>query len=134
MAATSACPPTAWPGFMRPCERLTLRRTGLSGSCWMRTAGIRVRPCGGYGRSSRGREQESLIMIHRLRVTLVAVAVFAGVPARADVGDPQVRPDHPWYPGELACSTFERLVVTQAEHYRRAAGAEPATDEQKALA
>jgi hypothetical protein len=50
------------------------------------------------------------------------------------VGDPQVRTDHPWYPGELACSTFERLFATQAELYRRVTGVAPTTDEQKALA
>jgi hypothetical protein len=54
--------------------------------------------------------------------------------APADVGDPQVRTDHPWYPGELACSTFERLFATQAEVYERVVGARPTTDEQKALA
>lgn len=54
--------------------------------------------------------------------------------ASADVGDPQIRTDHPWYPGELACSTFERLFATQAEQYRRATGIEPVDDEQRALA
>ena len=54
--------------------------------------------------------------------------------ARADVGDPQLRTDHLWYPGELACSTFARLFATQAEVYRRVTGVEPRTDEQKALA
>jgi hypothetical protein len=54
--------------------------------------------------------------------------------AVAAVGDPQIRTDHPWYPGELACSTFERLATTQAEQYRRATGLEVNTDEQKALA
>jgi hypothetical protein len=39
--------------------------------------------------------------------------------ARVDVGDPQVRTDHPWYPAELTCSTFERLAATQAEHFSR---------------
>lgn len=62
---------------------------------------------------------------------LVGLAV---VQARADVGDPQIRTDHPWYPGELACSTFERLFATQAECYRRVTGVEPTTDEHKALA
>jgi hypothetical protein len=56
------------------------------------------------------------------------------VPGRAGVGDPQIRTDHPWYPGELACSTFERLFVTEAEQYRQVVGVEPQTDEQKALA
>src|SRR5205807_9819773 len=63
-------------------------------------------------------------------VLLLAVAA----PLRADVGDPQVRTDHPWYPGELACSTFDRLFATQAEVYERVVGVKPATDEQKALA
>src|SRR5205809_735855 len=54
--------------------------------------------------------------------------------ARAEVGDPQLRTDDPWYPGELACSTFAQLFVTQAEQYRRAVGAAPLTEEDKALA
>ena len=70
---------------------------------------------------------------HRMLASLVALAALA-LPARADVGDPQVRTDHPWYPGELACSTFARLRATQAEGYRRVAGVEPRTEEQKALA
>ncbi len=53
---------------------------------------------------------------------------------RGGVGDPQLRTDHPWYPGELACSTFERLFETQADAYRMVVGAAPQTDEQKALA
>src|SRR3954471_1007598 len=54
--------------------------------------------------------------------------------AFASVGDPQVRTDHPWYPGELSCSTFERLFATQAALYKRATGRDAATDEDKALA
>src|SRR5262245_48249970 len=61
---------------------------------------------------------------------LLAVAM----PALADVGDPQVRTDHPWYPGELACSTFERLFATQADAYRRATGIEPVGQQDQALA
>jgi hypothetical protein len=52
----------------------------------------------------------------------------------ADVGDPQIRTDHPWYPGELAVSTFERLFTTQAEQYERATGQKADTDEHRALA
>jgi hypothetical protein len=63
-----------------------------------------------------------------LPLVLLAAAV------RADVGDPQVRTDHPWYPGELAFSTFPRLFATQAEAYERVTGERPRTDEQKALA
>ncbi len=69
------------------------------------------------------------------RTGALLLACFLAVrPARADVGDPQLRTDHPWYPGELACSTFERLAITQAEMYRRVVGVAPTTDEQKALA
>ncbi len=66
-------------------------------------------------------------------IALLAWAVFAAT-AAAGIGDPQVRTDHPWYPGELACSTFARLAATQAELYERVVGVQPATDEQKALA
>src|SRR5712672_391443 len=59
---------------------------------------------------------------------------LGGMPARADVGDPQVGTDHPWYPGELSCSTFERLFATQAELYRRVTGRGVDYDEDKALA
>ena len=51
-----------------------------------------------------------------------------------DVGDPQLRTDDPWYPGELAFSTFERLFDTQAEVYERVTGKRPETDEEKAIA
>src|SRR5437588_954351 len=54
--------------------------------------------------------------------------------AAAGVGDPQVRTDHPWYPGELACSTFDRLFATEADVFARVTGTRPTTDEQKALA
>src|SRR4051812_41130091 len=50
------------------------------------------------------------------------------------VGDPQVMTDHPWYPGELSCSTFERLFKTQADVYRRVTGRSVDSDEDKALA
>lgn len=61
-------------------------------------------------------------------------ALFLADVAGAQVGDPQVKSDHPWYPGELSCSTFERLFATEAELYKRVVGVDPKTDEQKALA
>ena len=64
---------------------------------------------------------------------LVLSVAFVGK-VIAEVGDPQIRTDHPWYPGELACSSFERLFVTQAEQYKRMTGIEPKSDEEKALA
>jgi hypothetical protein len=67
-------------------------------------------------------------------IALVLVAWLLALPASADVGDPQVRTDHPWYPGELAFSTFERLFATQAALYERVTGTRPTTEEQKVLA
>ncbi len=69
--------------------------------------------------------------LYRLAVVVVALGAST---ARAEVGDPQIRTDHPWYPGELACSTFERLFATEATRYRQVVGVEPRTEEQKALA
>lgn len=69
-------------------------------------------------------------MLRNSSLTLLLLAT----PALADVGDPQVRTDHPWYPGELACSTWERLFTTQGEVYKRVTGRDCATDEDKALA
>jgi hypothetical protein len=66
---------------------------------------------------------------------LVAALLLAIVPhARAGVGDPQIATDHPWYPGELACSTFERLFATQAALYKRVTGRDCTSDEDKVLA
>src|SRR5438105_10415852 len=78
--------------------------------------------------------EDFVMTLLRLTAVVVALSASAAVSARADVGDPQIRTDHPWYPGELACSTFERLFATEAEQYRRVVGVEPQTDEQKALA
>ena len=69
-----------------------------------------------------------------LHLMALPAALILTAGARADVGDPQVRTDHPWYPGELACSTFERLQKTQAEVYERVTGKRPITDQDKALA
>src|SRR3954470_11331572 len=66
------------------------------------------------------------------RATLLILVLAS--PASAGVGDPQVKTDHPWYPGELSCSTFERLFATQAELYKRVTGRNVDTDEDKALA
>jgi hypothetical protein len=65
---------------------------------------------------------------------IFAIALTLAAKVTAEVGDPQIRTDHPWYPGELACSTFERLVATQAEQYLRMTGIESKSDEDKALA
>ncbi len=70
---------------------------------------------------------------HCLATGLLAILLSASTVV-ADVGDPQVKTDHPWYPGELSCSTFERLFATQAELYKRVTGRDSKTDEDKALA
>ncbi|MBA4068034.1 MAG: hypothetical protein C0501_30880 [Isosphaera sp.] len=68
------------------------------------------------------------------RSLTAAVLLLLASPAVAAVGDPQVMTDHPWYPGELACSTWDRLFATQAAVYQRVTGRDCATDEDKALA
>ncbi|MEX2577720.1 MAG: hypothetical protein WD342_01575 [Verrucomicrobiales bacterium] len=56
------------------------------------------------------------------------------ITAVAGVGDPQIKTDHAWYPGELAMSTFERLAETQAEAWERVTGKPVSSDEDRALA
>jgi hypothetical protein len=73
---------------------------------------------------------ENLVMF---RLAFFFLLLLAS-PVLADVGDPQIRTDHPWYPGELACSSWERLFATQAEIYKRVTGRDCSTDEDKALA
>src|SRR6188768_2819081 len=70
----------------------------------------------------------------RLVATILVVSVLGLSAASADVGDPQLKTDHPWYPGELSCSTFERLFRTQADLYQRVTGRPVETDEDKVLA
>jgi hypothetical protein len=70
--------------------------------------------------------------IYWLAGCFVAFATFA--PVFGATGDPQVMTDHKWYPGELSCSTFERLFKTEAALYKRTTGRDVATDEDKALA
>ncbi len=65
-------------------------------------------------------------------VAIVLTLVTSTV--HAEVGDPQIKTDHPWYPGELAISSFDRLAATQAQVYQRETGRSVATDEDKALA
>jgi len=76
-------------------------------------------------------------MKHLLGPSLILCFLGIFVPATpviAGVGDPQIRTDHPWYPGELALSTFDRLAKTQAELYQRVTGRTVESDEDKALA
>lgn len=70
------------------------------------------------------------------RIVAGLIFMVASLPlaARAGVGDPQLRTDHPWYPGELACSTFARLAATQSELFERVIGRPPQSDHDRALA
>ena len=70
----------------------------------------------------------------RLILLAAVIVLISSSAIWADVGDPQVRTDHPWYPGELACSTFERLQKTQAAIYERVTGKQVTSDEDKVLA
>lgn len=70
----------------------------------------------------------------RWRSFIVLLVSSLALTADAGVGDPQVKTDHPWYPGELACSTFKRLAATQSEMFERVTGAPPRTDQDRALA
>lgn len=67
-------------------------------------------------------------------ILAASIVLLAGRAAFAGSGDPQTKTDHPWYPGELSCSTFPRLFQTQAELYQRVTGRKANTDEDKALA
>jgi hypothetical protein len=71
--------------------------------------------------------------MNRYAIALVILLAFVSS-SRAEVGDAQIRTDHPWYPGELAFSTFDRLFATQAKAYERSTGVRVESDEQKALA
>src|SRR4051795_12719285 len=81
-----------------------------------------------------GKGEGTFTMAHPLRLALVAILLFVSASARAGSGDPQIKTDHPWYPGELSCSTFERLFKTQAELCRPESGRHVSTDEDKVLA
>src|SRR3954462_14228223 len=69
-----------------------------------------------------------------MRWLMSMLGVMVALPVWGAVGDPQVKTDHPWYPGELSCSTFERLFKTQAALYERVTGRKVESDEDKALA
>jgi hypothetical protein len=77
---------------------------------------------------------ETFAMNRMLVVLGILLSLLGTPPLSAGVGDPQVRTDHAWYPGELACSSFERLFATQAALYERVTGIKPTTDEDKVLA
>jgi len=66
--------------------------------------------------------------------SLALVAQVAASAAASGVGDPQLMTDHPFWQGELSCSTFERLAKNQADIYSRVTGRKTDNDEDKAIA
>ena len=87
-----------------------------------------------FYRRQRDNETESTAVHVTRRALSSLVALVLATQVLADVGDPQIRTDHSWYPGELAISTFERLFATQAATYERVTGRRVDSDESKALA
>lgn len=74
---------------------------------------------------------------HRLSLGIVSGLLITALPAplaSGGSGDPQVASDHRWYPGELACSTFERLQRTQAKLFEDVVGRAVEDDEDRVLA
>ncbi len=71
-------------------------------------------------------------MYYRRAFAVILLAVIASSSFAAN-GDPQVSTDHPWYSGELTCSTWERLFANQSQIYKRVKGTDPKTDEERAL-
>lgn len=69
----------------------------------------------------------------RRLLVMIGMGIVAGQ-VLAGVGDPQTKTDHPWYPGELSCSTFPRLFKTEEALYTSVTGRKTDTQEDKALA
>lgn len=74
----------------------------------------------------------SFVIAGSLLVGILMTALSAV--SLAATGDPQIKTDDPWYPGELSCSTFDRLFKTEADAFERATGKRVSGDEDKALA
>src|SRR5256885_14263242 len=99
----------------------------------MCSAGFEPSPLRSAGFLTRS-EPSATWPIPTLRRAAAGLIVLLSTACQGDVGDPQIGTDHPWYRGELACSSFARLFATQAEQYRRATGAAPSDEQDKALA
>src|SRR4051794_21073894 len=69
-----------------------------------------------------------------IAISAAAASIIPLRTASAASGDPQLKTDDLYYPGELACSSFDRLFKTEADVYKRATGKDVKTDEDKALA
>lgn len=67
---------------------------------------------------------------------LTAVFLMAGAASlRAGVGDPQIKTNHPYYQGELSCSTYERVAESsEALLASLPGGRRPKTDTERLVA
>uniref|UniRef100_A0A7C4QQY5 Uncharacterized protein n=1 Tax=Schlesneria paludicola TaxID=360056 RepID=A0A7C4QQY5_9PLAN len=83
------------------------------------------------GEGNRPEEGGRLLMG---RVLICLGLLWQAFPVAAGVGDPQVETGHPWYPGERAAASFERLFATQHRIYTHVTGRPTASDEDRALA
>jgi hypothetical protein len=85
-------------------------------------------------------EKENRIMKKMFPMLLIGCLCWLGfLPGNAqsasgNVGDPQLMTDHPFYQGELAYSTFDRLFKSEAELYSRVTSRKVDNVEDKALA
>ncbi len=70
----------------------------------------------------------------QLAVLSCVVSLVWNSTVSAGIGDPQLGTDHPWYSGELDCSTFERLFAAQARIFERVTGHAPQSDQDRVLA
>jgi hypothetical protein len=70
----------------------------------------------------------------RLPRLTFSLSTLLPLAASAGIGDPQLKTDHDWYPGELAISDFDRLADTQAALWKKVTGKEVESDEDRVLA
>lgn len=70
----------------------------------------------------------------RLLASLFLIATCCTSLTHAGVGDPQVMTDHTYYPGELAASSWERLLASQAKLYEQVTGKPVETEQDRVIA
>jgi len=72
-----------------------------------------------------------------LSLACFCIVWASGTPAATlgGVGDPQIKTDHPYYKGELSCSTYERVRDTSYAHFASLPGGKtPVTETEKLVA
>lgn len=68
------------------------------------------------------------------RLSLAILLTLIAIPCLAGIGDPQIKTEHPYYPGELAASTFDRLFAAQAKLYEHVTGQPVKSEQDKVIA